>query len=157
MKNLEQNGKNIRTAKLIKRAIKLSFDRFNTNPYQRRYHFAVAFDVNKPIEIAQNDPIKINHKAYRMGKRFKLDHYQKYPYIHAESHLVSKLLDRYNTIRTDWSLVVLRINRQGKILLSKPCENCQKILDAVGLSKVYWSIDKNHFANNNRIIELWQR
>ena len=156
MKNLEQNGKNIRTAKLIKRAIKLSFSRFNPNPYQRRYHFAIAFDVNKPIEIAQNDPIKINHKAYRIGKRFQLEHYQKYPFIHAESHLVSKLLDRYNTIRTDWSLVVLRINKQGRILMSKPCENCQKILDAVGLNKVYWSIDKNHFANDNRVIELWQ-
>ena len=136
--------------KIIKRAIKLSYDRFNPNPYQRRYHFAIAFNSNKPIVIAQNNPNKINHKAYRIGKRFKLDHYQKYPYIHAESHLVSKLLDRYNTIRTDWSLVVLRINRQGRLLLSKPCENCQTILDSLGLSKVYWSIDKNTFGYGSK-------
>ena len=156
MKNLEQIGKDKRQNKLINRAIKLSFNRFIPNNYQRRYHFAIAFDVNKPIAIAQNDPIKINHKAYRIGQKFKLEHYKKYPYIHAESHLISKLLDRYNTIRTHWSLVVLRINRQGRILMSKPCENCQKILDAVGLTKVYWSIDKNNFATNDRIIELWQ-
>lgn len=140
--------------KIIKKAIKLSFDRFNPNPYQRRYHFAIAFDNNKPILIAENNPIKIDHKAYKIGKMFNINHYQKYPYSHAESHLVSQLLDRYNTIRTDWSLVVLRINRQGRILLSKPCDNCQKILDAVGLTKVYWSIDKNTFSSSEKFIEV---
>ena len=142
--------------KIIKRAIKLSYDRFRPNPYQRRYHFAIAFDVNKPIAIAQNNPIKINHKAYKIGQRFNILQYQEYPYSHAESHLVSKLLDHYNTIRTDWSVVVLRINRQGRLLMSKPCENCQTILDSLGLNKVYWSINKNTFSTNNRIIELCQ-
>jgi len=132
--------------KIINIAIKLSYDRFKPNPYQRRYHFAIAFDVNKPIAIAKNNPIKIDHKAYKIGKKFNISKYQEYPYSHAESHLVSKLLDTYNTIRSDWSLVVLRINRQGKILLSKPCENCQTILNSVGLNKIYWSIDKHTFA-----------
>lgn len=136
--------------KIIKKAIKLSYNIFQPNQYQRRYHFAVAFDVNKPIAIANNNPIKINHKAYKMGHRFNIPQYQEYPYSHAESHLISKLLDRYNTIRSDWSLVVLRINRQGRILLSKPCENCQTILDAVGLDKVYWSIDKNTFGYGSK-------
>jgi len=136
--------------KIINRAIKLSYDRFHPNPYQRRYHFAIAFDVNKPIAIAQNNPIKIDHKAYKIGQKFNISKYQEYPYCHAESHLISKLLDTYNTVRSDWSLVVLRINRQGKILLSKPCENCQTILDSVGLSKVYWSIDKNTFGYGSK-------
>jgi len=142
--------------KIIKKAIKLSYDRFKPNPYQRRYHFAIAFDVNKPIAIATNNPIKINHKAYKIGQKFNISQYQKYPYSHAESHLISKLLDRYNTIRTDWSVVVLRINRQGRLLMSKPCENCQTILDSLGLNKVYWSINKNTFSTNNRMIELCQ-
>jgi hypothetical protein len=136
--------------KIIKKAIKLSYNRFHPNVYQRRYHFAIAFDVNKPICIAQNNPIKINHKAYKIGQRFNIQQYQEYPYSHAESHLISKLLDTYNTIRSDWSLVVLRINRQGKILLSKPCNNCQSILDSVGLHKVYWSIDKDTFGYRSK-------
>ena len=154
MSKPEGIGVKNKTMKIIKKAIKLSFDRFNPNPYQRRYHFAIAFDNNKPILIAENNPIKIDHKAYKIGKMFNINHYQKYPYSHAESHLVSQLLDRYNTIRTDWSLVVLRINRQGRILLSKPCDNCQKILDAVGLTKVYWSIDKNTFSSSEKFIEV---
>lgn len=140
--------------KIINRAIKLSYARFSPNIYQRRYHFAIAFSCNKPVAIAQNNPIKINHKAYQIGKQFNVKHYQRYPYVHAESHLISKLLDTYNAIDTNLSIVVLRINRQGKILLSKPCENCQKILDSVGLHKVYWSIDRNTFATGDKLIQV---
>jgi len=136
--------------KIIQKAIKLSYNRFRPNPYQKRYHFAIAFDVNKPIAIAKNNPIKVNAKAYRMGQKFNIKTYIDYPFSHAESHLISKLLDTYNSIRSDWSLVVLRINRQGKILLSKPCNNCQKIIDAVGFKKVYWSIDKNTFGYGSK-------
>lgn len=140
--------------KIIKRAIRLSYARFDPNPYQRRYHFAIAFDNNKPILIAENNPIKIDNKAYKIGQKFNIKQYKEYPYSHAESHLVSQLLDRYNTIRSNLSLVVLRINRQGRILMSKPCENCQRILDAVGLKKVYWSIDNNTFGSENGNISL---
>jgi hypothetical protein len=53
--------------KIIKKALKLSYDRFCPNAFQRRYHFTIAFDVNKPILICQNNPIKVNHKAYRVS------------------------------------------------------------------------------------------
>jgi hypothetical protein len=140
--------------KILKKALKLSYERFSPNPFQRRYHFTIAFDVNKPILICQNNPIKVNHKAYRIGQQFNIRTYQEFPYVHSESYLVSKLLDRYNTIDTNLSIVNIRINRQGVILLSKPCENCQKILDAVGLTKVYWSIDKNTFGSTEKIFTV---
>jgi hypothetical protein len=144
----------IKKMKIIQKAIKLSYSEFYPNAYQRRYHFAVAFDVNKPIALAKNNPVKISNKAYKIGQKFNIKKYQEFPFSHAESHLISKLLDTYNTIRTDWSLVVLRINRKGRILLSKPCSNCQKILDAVGLKKVYWSIDAKNFGHNDKIINV---
>ena len=138
-----------RPMKILKKALKLSFDRFKPNSFQRRYHFTIAFDVNKPILICQNNPIKINHKAYRIGQQFNIQTYQDFPYVHSESHLVSKLLDRYNSIDTNLSIVNLRINRQGLVLFSKPCENCQKILDALGLNKIFWSIDNHRFASKH--------
>ena len=134
--------------KILRRAVKISFDRFNPNPYQRRYHFAIAFDVNKPIAIAQNNPVKIDYKAYQIGQKFNIKHYQRYPYVHAESHLVSKLLDNYNTIDPNWTICVLRINRKGLILGSKPCCNCDKILNAVGLTQVYYSTDCGNFSDS---------
>lgn len=140
--------------KILKKAIKLSYERFKPNPFQRRYHFSIAFDVNKPILICQNNPIKVNHKAYRIGQQFNIRTYQDFPYVHSESYLISKLLDRYNTVDANLSIVNVRINREGKVLLSKPCDNCQKILDALGLKRVYWSIDANTFGSQDEIFEV---
>jgi hypothetical protein len=135
--------------KILKTAIKLSYERFTPNPYQRRYHFAIAFDGNKPICLSQNNPIKVNAKALRMGQMFNIKTYKEYPYNHAESHLVSQLLDRYNSIDTNLSIVVVRIGRDGRMRLSKPCDNCSKILYAVGLTDTYWSVGDNHFEDND--------
>lgn len=141
--------------KILEKAIKLSYEHFTPNEYQRRYHYAIAFSGKKPVLICENNPITVNSKAYKMGRLFNIQTYKEFPYIHAESHLVSKLLDRYNEIDDDLSIVVLRINRQGKMLLSKPCDNCQKILDAVGLHRVYWSIDRNTFGSSfNKIFTV---
>lgn len=134
--------------KIIQKAIKLSYDRFKPNQYQKRYHFAIAFDGNRPICLSQNNPIKVNAKALRMGQIFNIQTYKEYPYAHAESYLVSQLLDRYNSIDTNLSIVVLRISRDGRMRLSKPCENCAKILSAVGLSDVYWSVGDNYFEDS---------
>lgn len=141
--------------KIIKKAIRLAYERFVPNSYQKRYHFAIAFDGNTPICIAQNNPIKVNAKALYMGKKFNINTYKEYPYNHAESYLVSKLLYKYNTIDPNWSIVVLRINRPGKLMLSKPCDNCQKILDALDFKKIYWSIDHSCFGSSkNKIFQV---
>lgn len=135
--------------KILKTAIKLSYERFIPNAYQRRYHFAIAFDGGRPVCLSQNNPIKVNAKALRMGQMFNIQTYKEYPYAHAESHLVSQLLDRYNSIYTNLSVVVVRIGRDGRMRLSKPCENCAKILQAVGLTDVYWSVGDNNFEDSD--------
>jgi hypothetical protein len=100
------------------------------------------------IGFAQNNPIKTHAGAYRIGEDFNLPKYKEFPYYHSESHLISKLLDKYNTIDPNWSVVVMRINRKGLILGSKPCENCDKLLNAVGLNDVYYSTDKSCFVDS---------
>lgn len=104
------------------------------------------------IAFSANNPIKTNARAYRIGEQFNLPKYKEFPFVHAESHLISKLLDRYNTIDPNWSIVVMRINRKGLILGSKPCDNCNKILYAVGLTNIYWSVLDNVFENNDGCI-----
>lgn len=133
--------------KIIVKTIKKAYKYWQPNPMIRCYHYAAAFDGNKMIAFAKNNPIKFNAKAFRMGQIFNIQAYQDYPYPHAESHLISKLLDRYNHINPNWSIVVLRINREGRILLSKPCKNCQKILDSLGLNKVFYSDNNGHFVS----------
>lgn len=136
--------------KIIAKTIKKAYKHWNPNPLVRCYHYAAAFDGNKMIEFAQNNPIQFDAKAFRMGQMFNIKTYKEYPFLHAESHLVSKLLHRYNTILPSWSMVVLRINREGRILLSKPCKKCQKILNAVDFKKVYYSLDGGKFSKQIR-------
>jgi hypothetical protein len=140
--------------KIIHKTIKKAYDNWNPNALIRCYHYAAAFDGTRMIEFAQNNPIKMSTKAFRIGKRFNIPKYLEYPYVHSESHLISKLLDRYNSIDPNWSICVLRINRQGLILGSKPCVNCSKLLSAVGLNEVYYSDDNGNFVCPTKTIKI---
>ena len=138
--------------KILDKTIKRAYKSWKPHPLIRCYHYAAAFDNNKMIAFANNNPIRFSAKAFRMGERFNISTYKEYPFPHAESHLVSKLLDRYDSIDTNWKIVVLRINREGRILLSKPCKNCQKILDVLELYNVFYSTNEDYFTNNNHKI-----
>lgn len=140
--------------KIIHKTIRKSFANWNPSPLIRCYHYAAAFEGNKMICFSKNNPVKTNTKAYRIGEQFNLPKYIEYPYVHAESHLISKLLDQYNTIYSHWTICVLRINRKGLILGSKPCSNCTKLLHAVGLNNIYYSLDSGHFTDGDRTIEV---
>lgn len=134
--------------KIINKTIRKAYANWNPCKEIRCYHSAACFDGTKLIAFTQNNPVKTHTGAYRIGENFNLPKYKEFPYYHSESHLVSKLLDRYNTIDSNWSVVVMRINRRGLILGSKPCENCDKLLSAVGLKDVYYSDDNGHFCDN---------
>jgi tRNA(Arg) A34 adenosine deaminase TadA len=140
--------------KIINKTIRKAYSNWNPNKLIRCYHYAAAFDGNKMICFTQNNPIKTNAKAHRIGEQFNLPKYKEYPFVHAESHLISKLLDKYNTIDPNWSVCVLRINRKGLILGSKPCVNCSKLLNAVGLDEVYYSLDSGDFSNGMQNIKV---
>jgi len=133
--------------KIIYKTIRKAYQNWDPNPLIRCYHYCAAFNGNKMICFTKNNPIKTNAKAHRIGEKFNIPKYIEYPYAHAESHLVSKLLDKYNTIDSNWSICVLRINRKGLILGSKPCINCSKILNVVGLTDVYYSLDDGNFSD----------
>jgi len=141
--------------KIIDKTIARAYKNWQLVEGIRCYHYAAAFKGNKMIEFAQNNPIQCDAKAYKLGQKFNIKKYKKYPYNHAESLLVYNLLARYNAIDSKIKIVVMRIGRSGKILLSKPCNCCQTILDSLGLHQVYWSIDNNTWGcSHNNILEL---
>ena len=134
--------------KIINKTIRKAYNNWNPCKEIRCYHFSAAFDGTKLICFTKNNPIKTHAGAYRLGEDFNLEKYKEFPYYHSESRLISKLLDKYNTIDPNWSVVVLRINRKGLILGSKPCENCHKLLSAVGLNTIYYSTDDGNFIDS---------
>ncbi len=61
-------------------------------------------------------------------------------YLHAEISAIVKCISKYgNEILPECSLYVMRISRGNNVSLSKPCETCQKVIDAFGIKKVYWT------------------
>jgi tRNA(Arg) A34 adenosine deaminase TadA len=134
--------------KIIQKTIRKAYNNWNPCREIRCYHYSAAFDGTKLIGFTQNNPIKTHTGAYKIGEDFNLPKYKEHPFYHAESHLISKLLDRYNTIDPNWSVVVMRINRRGLVLGSKPCENCSKLLSAVGLNTVFYSTDDGDFCDS---------
>ncbi len=135
-------------SKIISTTIKKAYRNWKPCRSIRVYHYSAAFNGNKLICFTQNNPIKTHTGAYRIGEDFNLEKYKEFPYYHSESRLISKLLDKYNTIDSNWSVVVMRINRKGLILGSKPCKNCDKLLNAVGLNTVYYSNDDGNFIDS---------
>ena len=139
--------------KIISKSIDKAYELWKRQ--ERRFHFSAAFSDHKMIEWATNDTHNMSTKAYRLGQKFNIKKYRRYPYLHSESHLVYNLMSKFNRIDPKWSVVVLRINPHGKVLLSKPCSNCSKILKAVGLTNVFWSIDYNTFGGTHgKLVEI---
>lgn len=138
--------------KIISKTIRKAYQNWSPCKEIRCWHYAACFDGTKMICFTQNNPIKTHAGAYRIGENFNLPKYKEFPFYHAESHLISKLLDKYNTIDPNWSVVVMRINRKGLVLGSKPCENCDKLLNSVGLTDVYYSTDSGNFVDNSGVL-----
>lgn len=133
--------------KFLDRAVKLAYDRFDPKPPHRCSHFAIAFDGNKPIAIAQNNAVQMNAKAKRIGKKFNVQAYIDFPFLHSETNLLCKLYKEHGYISSSWKMVVIRIGRSGKFMISKPCKNCQTVLDEVHWTNIYWSVDDRLFSN----------
>lgn len=119
--------------------------KYNSNRYQT-YHFAFIFHKNKLVSVGINDPIKPNAKALYFGNRFNVEKYQKYSYLHAEISAIAKCWGRVHLDRT-FSMVILRINRYGKIKNSKPCPNCFDILNVLNISDIWWSNNFGEITN----------
>ena len=102
------------------------------------YHFAFGYRKNNLLAIGQNNPEKTHTKALLLSQRFNTA--SKYPYLHAETDLISRLWGKYY-IDENLKMVIIRLNKRGELRYSKPCSNCSKIIRSLGIKKVWWSID----------------
>ena len=104
----------------------------------KMFHFAFGYSKNKLLSIGQNNPEKTNAKAWRLSQKFNTDIV--YPYLHAETDLVSKLWGRHY-IDNRLKIVVIRLNRNGQLRESKPCKRCSKILKSLDVNQLWWSTE----------------
>ncbi len=113
----------------IERYINLSKALIGKVPDKREKHFTfILKNGGKVVSIGWNNPLPSN-KAKKMG--------YEWADIHSELDSILKLGEedckRY-------TLVNIRLNRFGKIGMSKPCKTCQKVLQLFKFKKVYYSV-----------------
>lgn len=110
----------------------------NRDSKNKFFHFAFGYHNKKLLGIGQNNPDKTHTQALRLHNKFGIK--TAYPYFHAETDLISKLWNKYY-IDDRLSIVVIRLNKHGKLRTSKPCKRCGKILSSLGIEKIIWSIN----------------
>jgi hypothetical protein len=99
-------------------------------PHNTHFHQAILVNRNKLLAMAHNS----------IGSRSKGAGYSDMS-IHAERAVVKALGDISQL--NGCVLVVIRVNKQGKMLNSEPCDDCKKFLEKCmreyGLLKVIYS------------------
>lgn len=115
------------------------------NTKNKFFHFAFGYKKNKLIGIGQNNPEKTHTRAIKLAKRYNNEYSLTYPYLHAETDLISKLWGNYY-IDSSLTVIVVRLNKRGEMRCSKPCERCYNIMKALDIKKIFWS-DTNGFTS----------
>lgn len=89
-------------------------------------HGAVIIDTNKQKIIAKG----YNKKSF----------YSHGFTIHAEVDAYIKINKKFNNFKNT-ILIVVRINNQNQLKMSKPCQRCQEFLLKTQIDKFYYSTD----------------
>ena len=89
---------------------------------------AVIFKNKSIISTGYNYP--------RRSTKHLLPKFQKWQYsLHAEICAILKA----RCDLSDCSILVVRVNKKGKLMMAKPCKFCSEYIDYVGLENVYYS------------------
>lgn len=102
--------------------------RIAANSEQRHRHGAVIVKSGRVVGAGYNK--RRNHPSVVMEGRHRID-----SAVHAEA---AALADAGNNTRGAL-LFVARVNNNGKPLLSKPCEQCEQLIEQSGIKEVIWS------------------
>lgn len=93
-------------------------------------HISFIIYKNRIVSIGYSQARKTDPMAKRYGHRFSS--------IHSELHSIKKFPFRPSKL-AKCMMVNIRIMANGSIGISKPCENCQKLLIDFGLKAVYYT------------------
>jgi hypothetical protein len=104
--------------------------------WKKAYHACFIYRRNKLLSIGVNEPTRPSAIAFKFARKY--GGRVRFPYLHAEISAISKLIGRHN-IGSDLKIVVIRINKSGELMFSRPCKHCRKVLDAFCLTKIYYS------------------
>ncbi len=108
----------------------------------KSFHATFVYNKNKLICTAHNNYNKM-HPYYKFGKyKATKNNNNKYiPGIHSE---VAALLKMGSSNCTSLTFVNIRIDNNNNVAISKPCPNCQNLLDSIGYKNLWYYNGKNY-------------
>jgi deoxycytidylate deaminase len=93
---------------------------------------AVIFDKRRIVSLGHNYGHRSARKLHPRFQNFKGS-------IHAEVDSIIKA----KTDLSGYSMLVIRVNNKDQLRLAKPCNNCLKYIEYVGIRRVFYSV--NHY------------
>tara|TARA_R100000808_G_C2149739_1_gene158247 strand:- start:507 stop:938 length:432 start_codon:yes stop_codon:yes gene_type:complete len=106
----------------------------------RAFHVTFIFDKNKLISIASNNYNKTHPKIPTLNYRDGDEKDNEYnPCIHSELAAWLKIGEE-NCSR--YTFFNVRIDKNNKVGMSKPCSGCSHLLSQVGFKRFYYTDDK---------------
>ncbi len=124
-------------SRILNRLIQKSHDLVEQIIDNKHWHFSFLVRKNAIVSFGMNRPKKTSGMAYKFGELA-------YPFIHAECDCLSRAACNLQDL-TKCTLVNIRLARRGGLLLSRPCNNCAKIIASLGVGKVLYSNGFSHF------------
>lgn len=98
------------------------------------------------IILFQNAPVVVGVNKDRTHPALKIHPYGKHNSLHAELDACIKL---GKDDCSDYTMVVVKMRRDGTIGSSKPCEGCQSVLNQLNFKKVIYSNSFGEFEELN--------
>ncbi|MBC8408772.1 MAG: hypothetical protein H8E12_08655 [Rhodobacteraceae bacterium] len=114
-------------------------------------HRHVSFIVrrNKIISIGTNNLVKTHTRNLNYDYRGrKGEDIRREVGVHSELSAVLKMSEEN---LTKHSLVNVRINKNGRAAMSKPCKGCLDLVRQLNFNKVYYTNNKGQFEQLNHI------
>jgi len=99
-------------------------------------HVSFVIDRRSIISVGWNQPFKTHPMANKFGYRFNA--------IHSELHAILKFARPVAELYK-YKFVNIRIDKFGKLKLSKPCKICQTLLYSFGVKEVEYTNCKGEF------------
>lgn len=113
--------------RILNRLLSLARD----SPFDTKFNLVAAIvDGNTPLAIARNEM-----KTHPLQNKFKKNKYS--DYLHAEIAAIKQAVKLIGHDLKGHDIYIVRIGKDGKPRLAKPCEGCQSAIEAFNLRKVF--------------------
>lgn len=118
-----------------------------THQTGKSFHATFVYNKNKLICTAHNNYNKL-HPYHRFGSYVPTKH-EKGNYIPGIHSEVAALLKMGQDDCSDLTFINIRIDNNDDVAISKPCPNCQNLLDSIGYKKIVYYDGTKYVESND--------